>query len=277
MGRWLLLILLLAALSLSACVPRAPTWVELSEGSAGWFIDSTRYQASAHGNMACADCHPEVKVDDPWAPHPNQDLLRTAATALYDYQACAQCHTQEYAAYAEGAHAEARQNPGSIKSDNEPPTCGHCHDTHYAVAGRSRAELMASTSESCGQCHLPQLTSYKKNYHGQAAALYYGQSASCADCHGAHLVSALATPEQAVVVCRRCHPEANINMAGFLIHAEETLSTPPDAPRAGQYALLFWVRLFFTLLVVGVLTLFYAHTLLWLLRDLHRKLKEQRQ
>ena len=276
-GRWVLLILSLAVLSLSACAPRPPTWAEAGEGPAGWFIDSTRYQASAHGNIACADCHPQVKLDDPQAPHPNRDLLRTAAIALYDYQACAECHPQEYAAYAEGAHAEARQNPELVQSESEPPTCGHCHDVHYVVAGRSRVELMATTVESCGQCHLLQLASYQENYHGKATALHYGQSASCADCHNAHRVSALATPEEALSSCRRCHPEANINMAGFLIHAEETISAPPDDSRASQYALLFWIKLFFIVLVVGVLTVFYVHTLLWLLRDLHHKLKERRQ
>lgn len=277
MGRWLPSTLLLVALSLSACSPRPPTWVEPTDGPRGWFIDSTRYQASAHGNMACADCHSEVKVDDPQAPHPDRNRLRVAATALYDYQACAQCHPQEYAAYTEGAHAQVRRNPGSFKSDAEPPTCGHCHDAHYAIAGRSRSELMTSTIESCGQCHELQLASYEENYHGKAAALHYEQSASCVDCHGAHRVAALTAPEEAVIACRRCHPEANVNMAGFLIHAEETLSAPSDDPRVGQYALLFWLKLFFTVLVVGVLTFFYAHTLLWLLRDLHHKLKERRQ
>lgn len=277
MRRWLLLIPLLTSLGLSACASRPPTWIEPVDDLSGWFINSTRFRASAHGNMSCADCHPEVKIDDPQAPHPNLDRLGTSATDLYDYQACARCHPQEYEAYTEGAHAKARQNPGGVKIEAEPPTCGHCHNAHYTTADRARAELATSTSESCGQCHPLQLTSYQENYHGKAAALRYEQSASCADCHGAHRVSALDTPEEAVVACRRCHPGANVNMASALIHAEETRSAPPDHPRAGQYALLFWVKMFFTLLVVGVLTFFYAHTLLWLLRDLHRKLKEWRQ
>jgi hypothetical protein len=64
-------------------------------------------------------------------------------------------------------------------------------------------------------------------------------------------------------------------MAGFLIHAEETLSPQPDQPNSREFVLLFLVQGFFVVLTVSVLAFFYGHTFLWLLRGLHEKLRRQ--
>jgi hypothetical protein len=75
------------------------------------------------------------------------------------------------------------------------------------------------------------------------------------------------------VACRRCHPQADASFASYRIHAHETLDPDPDDPRAGEFQLFFWVKLFFTVLVVSVLAFFYTHTGLWFLRSLHERLR----
>jgi hypothetical protein len=267
-------ILLLATLLLG-CAPRPPTWpphLDSLVETAPWYLDVERFQRSAHGSLACADCHPDLTPGDPLVPHPDTARLTEEATALYAYASCQDCHPQAYAACEAGVHAEALAHPEDIELDAQPPTCGHCHNAHYATA-ESRAALLASTGETCGSCHPEALETYTRNYHGKAALLGYEQTATCTDCHGAHTVLALLESDESLGACRRCHPEADARFASYRIHAHETLDPDPDDPRAGEFQLFFWVKLFFTVLVVSVLAFFYTHTGLWFLRSLHERLR----
>ena len=84
---------------------------------------------------------------------------------------------------------------------------------------------------------------------------------------------ALDQPEEEIQACRKCHPSASVNMAGYLVHAEEDPSPDPDQQHAREFVLLFFVQIFFVVLTVSVLAFFYGHTFLWLLRSLHEKLR----
>ncbi len=241
-----------------------------------WYIDIQRFNRGAHGGIDCSLCHVDITLEDIPDEHPNPDNLTLDATDLFDYEACDTCHAEEYEHYQEGVHAEVLSGERESEIEYPAPTCGHCHDPHYRLAGLSRLEIIDVQVSICGQCHPSELETYLDNYHGKTAVdLDYENSASCADCHGSHRVLSLAEPQEAVRVCRKCHPDASENMAGFLIHAEETISPEPDAARAGQYVLLFFIQLFFILLTVGVLAFFYGHTFLWLLRKLHEKLRRR--
>jgi len=270
--------LLVLSSLLLACAPRPPSWVPFPEEltqSARWYVDVERFQRSAHGTLTCDECHANIMPDSLTDPHPDTDKLVLSATELYDYADCESCHPQEYAAYQQGQHAAAMANPEEVELDQPAPTCGHCHDAHYATA-ESRSELLASVSETCAGCHQPELETYEENYHGKAALLGYEQTATCTDCHGAHTVLALQETDEAISACRLCHPEANDQFVSFRIHPEETLNPDPDDPRALESKIFFWVKLFFSFLVVGVLAFFYAHTGLWFLRSLHERLRRDR-
>lgn len=267
------LIIVLCSMLLLGCAPRPPGWPPFLTEASPWHVDMERFQRSAHGSLACTDCHADIRPGDAAAPHPNRANLTAEATALYDYQKCEACHPYEYAAYTQGVHAAAQANPSDIKSGRPAPTCGHCHNAHYASA-QTRADLLKSVSERCGTCHPQALKTYEHNYHGKAALLGRTTTATCADCHGAHTVLALYETSESLPACRRCHPEANNRFAGYRIHAEATLNPDPDDPRAPEFKLFFWVTLFFTCLVVGVLALFYTHTGLWFLRSLHERLRK---
>jgi hypothetical protein len=274
-NRALLTILLLTVLVLG-CAPRPPSWPPFPEKlgeTSTWYVDMERFQRSAHGGLTCGECHADVMPGDPAEPHPDAAQIALPATALYDYGTCEPCHPQEYAAYERGVHAEAAVDPTENGSGILAPTCGDCHNAHYATA-EARAGLLSSVSETCGsQCHAEALESYEQNYHGKAALLGYQKTATCTDCHGAHHVLALFEKAEAISACRRCHTDANTRLVGHRIHAHETLDADPDDPRAADFALFFWVRLFFTLLVVCVLGFFYTHTGLWFLRSLHERLR----
>lgn len=273
--RTLLTILLLSAVLLG-CAPRPPSWPpfpEKLEETSTWYVNAERYQVSAHGTVACEDCHPEILPGSAAEPHPDPDKLTLDATSLFDYEMCEPCHPQEYAAYEQGVHAEAAARPQELQSQTPIPTCGHCHNTHYGTA-KTRAELLASVPEMCGrECHPNALETYEHNYHGKAAQLSYEKTATCTDCHGAHHVLALYDSGEAMAACRRCHPYTNASLVSYRIHAHETLDPDPDDPRAGDFRLFFWIKLFFTLLLVSVLGFFYIHTALWFLRSLHKRLR----
>ncbi len=270
----LVLLAFLLMIFLLGCTPRPQTWPPPPTGDSpdlSWHIDVAHFQNSAHGNLSCETCHPDISTTDD--EHPTTENLLLETTALYDYSRCATCHPEEYTDYEQGVHAEARANPEAVHSDAPTPTCGDCHDAHY-VTTASRTELLANVNETCRRCHPEEAESYEHNYHGKAAILGYEQTATCTDCHGAHKVHALLDDrDAALAACTRCHPQANTQMASFTVHARETLDVAPDDPNASNYVLFFWVKLFFTVLVVSVLTFFYTHTGLWFLRSLHERLK----
>jgi hypothetical protein len=236
-----------------------------------WYVDVERYNEGVHGGLDCSVCHVEIDL----AEHPNAENLGESATDLFNYEACASCHPQEYEYYQLGVHAGALRGDPLPKSEYPAPTCGHCHDPHYRQV-LSRLEVIDAQVNICGQCHPTELETYLENYHGKTAVdLDFEDSASCADCHGSHQVLALDQPEEAVQACQKCHPNATENMAGFLIHAEETLSPEADASHARESVVLFFVQTFFLVLTVSVLAFFYGHTFLWLLRGLHEKLRRR--
>ncbi len=270
-------VLIVAGMFLSAgCGQRIvgrPT-AELEPGS--WYIDVQRFNASVHGGVDCSECHLDILPEDFPDEHPNPDDLNVNATEHFDYEACASCHPQEHEYYEQGVHAELLRGERESESEFPAPTCGHCHDPHYRQGGLSRLEIIDAQVQICGQCHPGELETYLANYHGKTAVdLDYEDSASCANCHGSHTVLALDQPQEALGACRRCHPNATENMAGFLIHADETIAPEPGAAHSRESVLLFFVQLFFLLLTISVLAFFYGHTFLWLLRRLHEKLRRR--
>jgi cytochrome b subunit of formate dehydrogenase len=267
---FLLLLAGVACLSLlTGCTP-SPRLAPPTNPAFGWAIDLERFRASAHGHLDCATCHPDISPEDQTAPHPDPARLIQDARALYDYARCASCHPNEYAAYEQGVHADARAR--SEEGTVPAPTCGDCHNAHYATVG-TRAQVLDFVRQTCGDCHPEALETYLHDYHGKATVLGRENAATCADCHGAHNVLALNAPDEEVRACRRCHPQATLGLTGYYVHARETLQAAPEDPRRQDFALLFWVQLFFIVLTASVLAVFYAHTGLWFLRSLHERLR----
>jgi hypothetical protein len=90
-----------------------------------------------------------------------------------------------------------------------------------------------------------------------------GAAASCADCHSAHRIRPADDPRSTVApanlqeTCGNCHPAAT---AGFLTFDPHADHHDRDNP------LVYWTYTFMTLLLVGTMSFFGLHTILWMIR-----------
>lgn len=249
----------------SACSPQTFRGDEIPRRS--WWVDMGKFLSSPHGYLSCSECHSEI--EEKGKKHPDPKLLSRTSTLLYDYKKCEKCHPQEYVRYLKGAHARAL-----LEKKKDAPTCGNCHITHYVVSNASRLELGRWMTEMCGSCHPVQKRTYLENYHGKAAAsLGYEASAYCTDCHGAHICLSLKKKEAALEACQKCHPNARIRFADFLIHASDEGLKKGDAEKLRKLKILQWIEIGFGVFVFGTLAFFYSHTLVWTLRKIHEWLK----
>jgi len=237
-----------------------------------WFIDLSRFARSAHAQQSCEICHGNMKEMD--RPHPDSTdsrFLKKDAVRKYDYKRCQTCHRLAYERYLQGAHAKALQKEQQALP---APTCGDCHSAHYEKAHGSRLETGRQMTELCGSCHPAQKITYLENYHGKAA-VHLGKitAAFCTDCHGAHNCLSLKDKKEALQACRRCHPQASMNFAGLVIHPTLPADIKVDPEKAGKVKVIKLVTILMGILVVIVVVFFYGHSFLWLLREIHEKLR----
>ncbi len=274
---WALLVLIpLAAHARPAVVSEA------APDASGWFVDLNRFSQSAHRNFTCEACHGDMRVQG--QPHPNtRDTarLKREATRVYDYRRCSACHRESHERYLRGAHAKAlseeKGKAGSQGLDPErlkAPTCGECHSAHYSPSHLSRAAVGREMTEVCGVCHPAQKTTYLENYHGKVAVhLKNEASAYCTDCHGAHECVSLKDRKAALAACQRCHPDAGERFAQFVIHPTADGLAKDNKEKQRRVAIIRAVTVVMTIIVILVVGFFYGHSFLWLLRELHEKLR----
>ena len=260
--------------------PRIPA---IPEKESSWFVNLNRFADSAHGTFSCEQCHADMDKGDKVHPvSESSTSLTKNATRLYDYSRCKTCHRKSYENYILGAHARALQKE-KAKPDNQhlsgagpgnAPTCGDCHSAHYARSHLSRLETGRNATEVCGSCHLAQKASYLENYHGKAAVnLGNERSAFCTDCHGAHDCVSLKDKEAALTACRRCHPEAGQGFVEFVIHVTPKEVAIDAKQKRERVALIRVITAIMAILAVLVVGFFYGHTFLWILRELHERLR----
>jgi len=249
-----------------------------------WFVDMNRFAASAHAALQCEECHAGMLAAGRKHPDPSQpDFLKKAATRSYDYRRCQKCHRLSYERYLAGEHAKALEKEnrpskaGNVSSSDaiHAPTCGDCHSSHYVQSKLSRVNVGQQNVNRCGKCHMEHAASYLDNIHGKLGVnLGNPDSAFCTDCHGAHTAVSLKKPEVALLVCRRCHPQAEAAFTNFVIHA----SVSDDvAKKSSKKASLIWIKRvrIAAMVIVGLSLLFFlAHSALLLLRETHHKLRK---
>jgi Cytochrome c554 and c-prime len=253
---------------------------------ATWFIDLSRFSGSGHGTMNCEACHGNMK--EPGKVHPEAGdprFLQREASRVYDYSRCQTCHRSGYKRTLVGVHAQALQKEKAEALAGTPvdpkkspaPTCGNCHSSHYGKAHRSRLELGREMTATCGSCHPAQAASYLENSHGKKG-VYLGKinSAYCTDCHGAHQCLSLKDRKVALSACQRCHPQARDQFATFVIHATTRDLTEKDRDKKSRVGVIQTVTLVMLVLVIALVVFFYGHSFIWLLRELHEKLKRRR-
>ncbi|MGA9535412.1 MAG: multiheme c-type cytochrome [Desulfobacterales bacterium] len=255
-----------------------------TESRSHWYVDLNRFALSAHTGFKCEECHGTMIENG--RTHPDKaspDFLKKAATRSFDYSRCKKCHKLSYQRYLEGEHAKALSKEiadtgadgTELKKKPPAPTCGECHSSHYDRSGLSRVEVGKRMIAVCGPCHRAQAASYLENIHGKVGVdLENPAAAYCTDCHKAHTVVSLKEPAEALPVCRRCHPKAEAEFTNFVIHA--SLSGLPDSDSPKRQSIIWIQRIKLAAIAVVALSLifFFGHSLLWLLRELHEKLRK---
>jgi hypothetical protein len=255
-----------------------------------WFVDMQRFQKGAHANFKCEECHGTMAEDGHLHPDPNRpDFLKKSATRQFDYRRCQKCHNLSYQRYLKGKHAKALEEETESAGKNKAPvketqaakekypapTCGECHSAHYDPAGMSRVAMGARMTSRCGRCHKEYSESYLDNIHGKLGVnLANKASAFCTDCHGAHNVVALEKQQDALTVCQRCHPKAGTEFTQFVIHASVDEAVAKESPKSSS---IVWIQRVQTVAIAVValsLIFFFGHTILWLLREKHEKLRK---
>jgi ribosomal protein L31 len=224
-------------------------------------------------------------MKEPGKAHPDAKdprFLERESTRVYDYGQCRSCHRPATERTLQGVHAQAlkkeTENRASGKaidpSKPQAPTCGHCHSSHYETAHRSRLDIGRGQIETCGACHPAQTAAYLESSHGKKA-VHLGKisGAYCTDCHGAHQCRSLKNRKDALEACQRCHPQAREQLASFVIHATNRDLTEKDRDKKFRVDVIRTVSLVLLVLVIGLVAFFYGHSFMWLLRELHEKLK----
>jgi len=178
------------------------------------FVPDTLLHDSKHAGLTCARCHPDFANG-----YPHRVTTGIAVP-------CQSCHQKEGDDWARSIHA-----PDAVTRGNAP-TCVSCHGAHHVLGAddpRSPTYPL-NVASLCGRCHAdPRIigtyfgaadqaqartavSSYYKTVHGTAmtkAGLVV--SATCSDCHGAHLIlppdSSQSTINRANIAgtCGKCH------------------------------------------------------------------------
>lgn len=252
--------------------------------SQGWFVNMKNFSASAHGSLSCRQCHGDMDQNNIMHPDSNEPaFLKMDANRRYDYKRCESCHKPTFDQYSKGSHAKALLNQktetaeqyNALPRKKKAPTCGDCHSAHYDKAHLSRVALGRQMISVCGTCHPAQTATYLENYHGKAAVnLGNKRAAFCTDCHGAHNCLSLKDQKKALETCQRCHPKATESFTQIVIHPTTRDVPEDDKAKRAHVALIRVITIIMSIIAILVVAFFYGHSFVWILRELHEKLRK---
>jgi predicted CXXCH cytochrome family protein len=228
------------------------------------FVDEAVYDASQHGELACTSCHLGFK-SGPHTADQTRDWLVTA-----ELTACRNCHADVFAMYRGSFHGDLVFG----KSGGNAPVCADCHEAHDILPPGTPA-FRASIDALCARCHESALKTYLGSYHGKAFFLGDAKTAVCTDCHGGHRILPPSDPastvskQNLVATCAQCHPGANENFAGFMVHVD---------PRDPRSSLVVWSFYSLYIILIAVVFTFGAtHTALYIYRGIKDGLYSRRR
>ena len=228
--------------------------------------DSVHSQVISFGKYeaaTCTDCHTShavKRLKDPKTGQLFQEVRAWIPTT------CNQCHSTIYEKYRNSVHGAALQN----ENNPDVPTCIDCHGVHNILNPTTDTFRLASP-QMCAKCHTDPkrmdkynistqvMNTYVADFHGTTVSIFEQVSPDaptnkpvCYDCHGIHDISRVDDPQKGLQVkanllvkCQKCHPEANVNF--------------PDAwmshyiPSPEKYPIVYFINLFYTFLIPGVL------------------------
>lgn len=232
-------------------------------------------------NGRCVECHPtaalsprdphagEVPCSACHAPHATRAPTDPESRVAVGSQAktCGACHTTVEASWRGDAHGRAVLAAGQAgDGDALPeslPGCIGCHGGH-GMAAPGASDFAQASTQACAGCHEDAARTWHGSYHGKAALLGSDVAATCQDCHGAHGIHPSEDPRSMVAranlvdTCASCHEHARPAFVQYDSH--------PDPLNRARNPWIFWSFVFMNVLLVGVLSVFGLHTLLWWVR-----------
>jgi formate dehydrogenase gamma subunit len=156
---------------------------------------------------------------------------------------CGLCHQASKLEYDQSIHGRALR-AGVF----DAPTCTDCHGGHLVLATDDPEGPICGArlaTETCGKCHDDPVIitkygledgvvgSYMESYHGWSSRNGCDVTASCADCHTAHMVLPAEDPQstvsegRVVETCGACHEGATAAFAGSYNHRTASLTGNP--------------------------------------------------
>lgn len=175
------------------------------------WVEPDSFAASAHGRLACTECHQRVDLED----HPSRELPTQMDYAREMVAECESCHApSDEANQAEPRSPGAPRIAGLLHPVEADFLCTDCHDPHTMKWGKPGA---VETSERCLLCHDDVASTLAASVHGQDV---HGTDCPdlpvCASCHEGHAKPAKpGSPDVALRVrlasaCRQCHGDEEI-------------------------------------------------------------------
>ncbi|HUF40165.1 MAG TPA: cytochrome c3 family protein [Anaerolineales bacterium] len=201
----------------------------------------------------CADCHGAHSTEQ----------FSAGRTAIA--QACQQCHSGIYDAYAASIHGESLLNEFNV----DVPTCVDCHDSHNNT-GPTTEGFHVRSPNLCATCHADEelmskydintnvFDTYIADFHGTTVSIFERTSPdqetnkpACIDCHGVHDIQSPEDTDSTVykqnllVTCQRCHIDATTNFSdSWLSHY---------VPDAENFTIVWLVDRFYKIFIPATL------------------------
>lgn len=225
-----------------------------------------------HRAPACQDCHGYHNILPP--TDPDSQINRRNIP-----QTCGKCHLAIYSDYQEGIHGRLLR-----AGNSDVPVCTDCHGEHNIQSPQDPNSRVYATQvpQTCASCHaaekimrkygikVDKYETYRESYHGVVNQYGGITVANCASCHQAHRILPASDPASSVNkhnlprTCGQCHPGANANFARGKMHVRVTKE---------EARLLYYVRLGFRMLTIGVMAALIGHIFL----DLFSRWRERRR
>lgn len=154
------------------------------------------YQASAHGQLACIECHTDITE----TPHDSK---------LAPVQ-CASCHQPADMAAKHAFHPRLALDPLPAGKDT---SCTACHGSHETI-GVKHAEFPFTPARqvtACGACHEQEAADYRNSAHVFRSDAGVRVTPDCLQCHRENVttpgpnLSASSLKLAQVKMCESCH------------------------------------------------------------------------
>lgn len=186
--------------------------IKASKDGRSLVVNQGEVRESRHTKIACSQCHTEV----------NASRKRSCETITRKVD-CSSCHAEVGQQYQKSMHGQLNS-----KNDRNAPACDECHGTHGVLGKKDprSGTFPTNVPNLCARCHREGnkaavryaghqhdiIERYTESIHGKGL-LKSGLTvtAMCTDCHTAHSVQPLTSPESSVnpknvpKTCGRCH------------------------------------------------------------------------